>query len=146
MKRRTPLVLLGVAAGVAALGVLTVGRTLRHPGAVAEMRSAVATLRAAADSCVDGLDASQTELLQYNARLDSMRRRVRGMETLPPRGVPADSYDIYLELFGRYNDSAQTWEARVDALKTEREECQALTERHNVAVDSLRRLLRDAQR
>jgi hypothetical protein len=145
MKLRTALLLAAMLA-VALLGILTIGRTLQQPGAIAEMRSAVAELRAAADSCITALDMSQAELLEYNDRLDSLRLRVRGMETLPPRGVPADSYDIYLRLFRLYNDSAKEWEGRVESLQTERELCSALADRHNVAVDSLRRLLMEAQR
>lgn len=145
MKRRTLLLLLG-AALLAALGIITVARTLSHPNAVSQLRASIAELRAAADSCTVALDASQHELLEYNARLDSMRERVRGMESLPPRGVPADSYDIYLRLFGLYNDSARAWEGRVEALRAERDECRIATDRHNEAVDSLRRLLRDAPR
>jgi hypothetical protein len=145
MKFKTAL-LLAAMMTVALLGILTVGRTLQQPGAIAEMRSIVAELRAAADSCTTALDISQSELLEYNERLDSLRLRVRGMETLPPRGVPADSYDIYLRLFGLYNDSAQAWEGRVESLQVERELCREVTDRHNAAVDSLRRLLMNAQR
>jgi hypothetical protein len=145
MKFKTAL-LLAAMMTVALLGILTVGRTLQQPGAIAEMRSIVAELRAAADSCTTALDISQSELLEYNERLDSLRLRVRGMETLPPRGVPADSYDIYLRLFGLYNDSAQAWEGRVESLQAERELCREVTDRHNAAVDSLRRLLMNAQR
>jgi hypothetical protein len=145
MKVKTALLLAAVLT-VALLGILTIGRTLHHPGAIAEMRSMVAELRAAADSCTTALELSQSELLEYNERLDSLRLRVRGMETFLPRGVPADSYDIYLRLFGLYNDSAEAWEGRVESLQMEREQCRAVTDRHNAAVDSLRRLLMDAQR
>lgn len=145
MRRRTLLLLLA-AVVVAAFGVVTVARTLQHSSALSDMRFEVAQLRAAADSCASALDTSQVALLRYNDRLDSLRLRVRGMETLPPRGVPADSYDIYLQLFGMYNDSVEQWQGRVDALHAEREECRLLADRHNGAVDSLRQLLRDAAR
>jgi predicted nucleic acid-binding Zn-ribbon protein len=129
------------AAVIAAFGIVTIGRTLAHPGAIADMRSTVAGLRAVADSCATALDDSQSELLQYSDRLDSMRSRVRELEALHPRGVPADSYTSYLRIFGVYNDSAAAWEDRVEELRSERLVCSEAADRHNAAVDSLRRLL-----
>jgi predicted nucleic acid-binding Zn-ribbon protein len=144
MKRTGVTILIAVVA--AAAGVLTLGRSLRHPGALAEMRSTVAALRSAADSCRLSLDETHADLLQYNERLDSMRSRVRDLESLHPRGVPADSYSIYMGVFRRYNDSAGTWESRVQELQSELDACRGMAEAHNAAVDSLRRLLQQSRR
>jgi predicted nucleic acid-binding Zn-ribbon protein len=131
---------------VAAAGVLTLGRALQHPGALADMRSTVAELRAAADSCRIALDQQHGELLGYNERLTQMRERVRDLEGLHPRGVPADSYRIYMELFDSYNDSAGQWQGRVDELQAELEACRETADAHNAALDSLRALLQQSQR
>jgi hypothetical protein len=140
---KTLFLVLAVAIAVAALGMFTLGRTLRHPGALAEMRGTVATLRAAADSCRAGFDEQQAQLLAYNERLQTMRERVRDLEGLHPRGVPADSYGVYIELFQSYNDSAGQWEARVAAVRAELETCRGKADAHNVALDSLRVLIRE---
>lgn len=145
MKRRHAVVA-GVIVLVAAAGVLTLGRTLAHPGALAEMRSTVALLRSAADSCRLALEQQHGELLDYNERLGTMRDRVRDLEGLHPRGVPADSYRIYMELFASYNDSAGLWDARVVELRAELETCREMADAHNLALDSLRALLQQSQR
>jgi hypothetical protein len=141
MKRSAPAVLVGAAVLLAAIGIVSLARVLRQPGAIAEMRASVQELRAAADSCHALLGTGQEELLAYNAQLDSMRGRVREMEALHPRGVPADSYGIYMDVFRQYNDSVAEWGGRVDLLRAERERCVDVTGRHNAALDSLRRLL-----
>jgi hypothetical protein len=143
--RRTPALLIALAVLAAAAGIVTIARTLQHPGAISEMRATVAGLRAAVDSCRAVLDASQAGLLTYNAQLDSLHGRVREMEGLHPRGVPADSYDVYMSVFRQYNDSVAGWDARVAELRDERERCVGVTDTHNAALDSLRRLL-SAQR
>jgi hypothetical protein len=140
MTQRKLFMITGVIALIAAAGIVSLARTLQHPGAIAEMRHSVAELRAAVDSCQALLEENQADLLAHNEWLDSMRARVREMETLHPRGVPADSYSIYMEVFGEYNDSVAGWEQRVDVLQAERAECVALTQAHNAALDSLRRL------
>lgn len=145
MRRVHMLIIAGVVL-VAAAGVLTLGRTLRHPSAVAEMRAEVADLRSAADACRAELEESHEALLRYNVRLDSMRGRVRELEGLHPRGVPADSYPVYIELFRSYNDSAGMWSGRVDSLQADLEACRTRADAYNAALDSLRALQRRQQR
>jgi enamine deaminase RidA (YjgF/YER057c/UK114 family) len=146
MNRRRFLVAAAVAAVVAVAGLISLARTLRQPGAIAQQREAVQELRAAVDSCHISLADQQEDLLAYNAYLDSVRGRVRGMEGLHPRGVPADSYQVYMQEFRRYNDSAAVWDARVEELKAERAACAATTAAHNMALDSLRQLLMQQRR
>lgn len=129
------------AVAVAAFALLRVGRILRGSNAVTSLRDSVAVLRTAADSCRAELDAGQSRLRAYHDRLDTMRSRVRGFEALDPRGVPADSYRIYLQAFHLYNDSAAGWQARVDSLQTQLDSCRVVTDAHNTAADSLRALI-----
>jgi hypothetical protein len=143
---RVPIIVIGVAILAAAAGIVTVARTLQHPGAIAEVRAELSGLRAAVDSCRTVLDAGQEQLFAYNAHLDSLRGRVREMEALHPRGVPADSYGIYMGVFRQYNDSVAGWDARVDLLQAKRERCVEVTDAHNAVLDSLRRLLAAQQR
>jgi hypothetical protein len=146
MNRRR-IILIGAAIlVVAAVGLVSVARTLRQPTAIAVMREQLQELRAATDSCHASLANRQRALLAYNERLDSMRVRVREMEGLHPRGVPADSYPAYMQVFESYNDSAAAWEGRVAELQAERDECAAVTAAHNEAADSLRDLLLEQRR
>jgi hypothetical protein len=145
MRRRRIGILAAAVLLIAAVGLLSVARTLRRPTAIAEQRAVVQELRAATDSCHTALAATQGELLAYSEWLDSVRGRVRDMEGLHPRGVPADSYRVYIEKFHTYNDSAAVWEERVAELQQERDECAATTTAHNAAIDSLRVLLQQQQ-
>jgi len=128
---------------VATTGLVYLTRTLRGPGAIAQTRDELQQLRIAVDSCQAALAAGQQELHAHNEWLDSLRGRVRGMEALDPRGVPADSYSVYIDIFQSYNDSVANWEARVAELQAERDECAAVTAAHNETQDSLRMLLLD---
>jgi hypothetical protein len=146
MRRRT---LAWLGAGIvllAAAGVLSVTRLMQHPTAIAILRDSLGVLRAAADSCTVQLVEQQAGLLDYSARLDSVRGRVRELESRDPRGVPVDSYQVYMGLFDAYNDSAAGWSDRVDTLHAVRDRCRDVTEAHNAVADSLRRLLADRAR
>jgi hypothetical protein len=140
--KRGPALIIAIAVLAAAAGLVSVARTLQHPGALADMRANMAELRMAVDSCQTVLAAAQSDLLAYTEQIDSLRTRVREMEALHPSGVPADSYDIYLQLFNQHNDSVTGWDARVQELQQERERCIVVTELHNQALDSLRILVR----
>jgi hypothetical protein len=145
--RRRRIAWLGVAVVVlATAGVFSIVRTLHAPAAIAMLRDSLSILRTAADSCRIELDTGQEGLLDYNARLDSLRARVREMESRDPRGVAADSYAIYLGLFEAYNDSVAAWGGRVDELQTRHGDCLVLIEAHNTVADSLRRLLAERAR
>jgi hypothetical protein len=111
----------------------------RDPAAL--LADALGVLRAAAAACRSDLDVGTARLAVYDAQLDSLHGRVRAFEALDPRGVPADSYEVYLDAFHQYNDSAAGWSARADTLRARLASCRAVTERHNLLADSLRRLL-----
>jgi chromosome segregation ATPase len=140
MNRIPALIILG-AVLLAAGGIVSVSRMLQHPGPVEDARAELRQLRAEIDSCQAALDTSQAGLLAYNDQLDSLRGRVREMEALHPRGVPADSYAIYIETFRQYNDSVAGWEQQVETLQETRSDCVSFIAQHNMMLDSLRRLL-----
>jgi hypothetical protein len=124
---------------VAGVALVRVGRALREPAAFTVLRDSVAVLRALADSCRAAVGEGESRLQAYHQRLDTMRARVRELEALHPRGVPADSYTVYMTAFVTYNDSAAGWQQRVDTLQAQLARCRALTATHNTAADSLRR-------
>ena len=137
-RARRMLLAAGVLAG-AALLVLVAGM-IRRQQAVLGVRDELALLRTAVDSCQTALPAEASAFEAYGQRADSLRARVRALEAIDPRGVPADSYRVYLDAFERYNRSVDGWEPRADSLRARWARCRDLTERHNLLADSLRRL------
>jgi len=108
---------------------------------VASLRDSLRASRAAADSCQRALSYEEALFRDYDERVDSLRNRVRHYESLDPEGVPADSYEVYLETFDRYNDAVPAWRERADTLQTRWAECRTLIEDHNELADSVRTLL-----
>ncbi|HEX2168235.1 MAG TPA: hypothetical protein VHG09_13460 [Longimicrobiales bacterium] len=116
-------------------------RSMMNDSPHAELRARISALRARADSCQWAVDGRAAELRAYDSRLDSMRERVRELEALDRRGVPVDSYRVYMETFNRYNDSAAAWPPIEDSVRALNDRCRAIAERHNVLADSLRQLV-----
>ncbi len=100
------------------------------------LRHQVSELRAAADSCRSALDDEEGQLRASDARFDSLKSLIEYYEGLNPRGVPADSYEVYLEIFTIYNEGIPEREAAGDTLEVHWEACRAITERHNQIADS----------
>jgi hypothetical protein len=128
-------------AAVAIPVLYVIGRANRPPALIPPLRDSLQVLRLAADSCRADLDRGTALLHAYDERIDSLRTRVRRFESLDRRGVPADSYEVYLGAFEQYNDSVAGWTARTDTLRVRLDRCRTLTETHNMIADSLRRLL-----
>jgi hypothetical protein len=105
------------------------------------LRDTIAELRTQADSCRIEVNGGAADLRAYDRRLDSMRERVRELEALDRRGVPADSYAIYMTAFTAYNDSAAAWPPLEQAVRDLDARCRAVAEHHNILTDSLRRLV-----
>lgn len=118
-----------------------IGRSNRRSPPIAPLRDSLYVLRVAADSCRADLDEGSALLQSYDARLDSLRARVRAFEDMDARGVPVDSYAVYLGAFEEYNDSAAGWSLHADTLRTRLQRCRRVTQTHNLIADSLRRLL-----
>ena len=106
-----------------------------------DLREEVRDRRLAVDSCRMALSREQADFRAYDDRVDSLRTRVREYEGLHPDGVPADSFEAYMETFGRYNDAIPRWESRAESLRGRWRACRSLTDEHNELVDSLRDLL-----
>lgn len=130
-----------VAAALALMLAWEVLSLRRGPDEIAPLRDELRVLRAAADSCQASMEGEQLSMEVFDARLDSLRSRVRELESRDPRGVPADSYQVYLSAFDRYNDSVATWTARTDTVRARWTRCRSITEAHNTLADSVRRLL-----
>jgi hypothetical protein len=107
----------------------------------APLRDSLAVLRVRADSCRAEVDGRAAQLRAYDRRLDSMRARVRELESLPRRGVPIDSYSVYMAKFNAYNDSAAAWPPLEDTVRALDAHCRTVAEQHNALADSLRQLV-----
>ncbi len=108
------------------------------------LRQEVAQLRMAADSCRSALEKEEAALLTASARLDSLRQSINYYESLDPRGVPADSYEVYLEVFNAFNRGVPVQEALGDTLQAHWQACLEITERHNALADSARAMAEEA--
>ncbi len=104
------------------------------------LRAELAHLRVAADSCRTALDGEEEELVARDKRLDSLRRQIEHFEALDPRGVPVDSYDIYLANFNAYNEGIPERTVEAETLQAHWRECRSMAERHNERADSARSL------
>ena len=120
-------------------------RALRPGDPHEPLRDTIAVLRTQADSCRVDVNGGAARLRAYDRRLDSMRARVRELEALDRRGVPADSYAVYMAAFTAYNDSASAWPPLEQAVRDLEAACRAVAEHHNVLTDSLRRLVLPAE-
>lgn len=131
-------------AGLMLLGVLSLHRMARPPrppDVTAPLRDTVLVLRTAAEACRAELDEGAAGFETFDTRLDSLNERIRELEAMDPRGVPADSYRVYLEAFDQYNDSIPGWSARADTLRARWARCTEVTRSYNALADSLRRLM-----
>jgi uncharacterized protein YukE len=136
-----------VLAGVAALtGVVLVAWLVRDASErralhaeMEQLRTDVALLRVESHACQSEVAWEEADFQAYHGQVDSLRQEVRDLESRDPRGVPAEHYDDYLEVFARYNRSIPDWRERAEALQSMWEACRDVTERHNELADSLRR-------
>jgi hypothetical protein len=106
-----------------------------------DLRETIIALRVQADSCRSQVDAYAASLRAYDVRLDSMRDRVRELEALDRRGVPIDSFRIYMQVFNAYNDSVAAWPPLEDSVRALDARCRLVAGQHNMLADSLRNLV-----
>ena len=107
------------------------------------LRSQLSEARAAADSCRAALDEEEARLRASDARFDTLKSMIDYYEGLDPRGVPADSYDIYMAVFNEYNEAIPAREAAGDTLRAHEQACHTIIESHNVIADSAMVLARE---
>ncbi len=104
------------------------------------LRQEMADLRMAADSCRQALSGEEARLRASDERLDSLKSLIDYYEGLDPRGVPADSYEVYIDIFNTYNEDIPARAAGGDSLQVHWATCRDLTEQHNAIADSARAL------
>jgi hypothetical protein len=107
------------------------------------LRSQLIEARSAADSCRAALDEEAARLNASDARFDTLRSMIDHYESLDPRGVPADSYEIYIGIFNEYNAGIPAREAAGDSLRAHEQACYAIIENHNLLADSAMALARE---
>jgi len=130
-----------LAVGVAGYRVLG-GPSLRAQ--IEEVRGELGELRGEVQLCRRELVLDEAEFRDFDGEVTALRTRVRGLESLHPEGVPADSYPAYLEVLELYNEAVPEWSRRADSLQGAWERCTALIQAHNHLSDSLRTLLEEA--
>jgi len=135
-----------VAAGVVTVAaIVSVALRPRSPRQMFfDLRPDLQLARQDADSCRSALDVEEDSFRAVVQRTDSMRARIGGFERLDRRGVPVDSYRVYLETIDSFNSSVPDWAAAADSLSVHRDSCEALILRHNVLADSARELAQRA--
>lgn len=134
-------VLLGAAGLVLVAGGVSVA--MRPPSRqewLREMRGELRALRDSAEACSAALAEDQAGFKAYEARVDSMRRRIAGLEDIVPDGVPADSYPAYLAAVDSFNAAVPDWRPTADSLAARRQACEARIEAHRMLADSVRAL------
>ena len=104
------------------------------------LRGVLTELRAAADSCQNALEREEEKLQAEDQRLDSLRSLIDYYESLDPRGVPADSYDVYIAIFNAYNAGVPLRTASAESLQAHWRDCRGIAEQHNLTADSARAL------
>jgi hypothetical protein len=96
------------------------------------------------DTCLARLAVNESRFREQARQTEVLQGRIRRLEAMDPRGVPADSYPDYLETVERFNAAIEGWELRGEVLEDRQQECRGLVEARNVLADSLRGLLVEA--
>ena len=131
-----------VAAGLITAGaILSVARRPPTPRQLFfRLRPELQLARQAADGCRVALRAEEDRFRALRLRTESVKSRIGFLEGLDRRGVPADSYRIYLEAIDSFNAAVPGWSAATDSIAAHRSACEDLVRSHNELADSARRL------
>jgi len=108
---------------------------------VEDMRERLRERRFAVNSCLSEMGADELAVEIRLADTESLRSRITALESLDPRGVPADSFPLYSELVDRFNAAVAAWDTLGTEARSSRDECRAFVQAHNSLSDSLRALL-----
>ena len=112
------------------------------PRARAEaVQNQVRLAQAEAERCLDDLETSSLRFDAQQRETRALEERIEVLQSLDDRGVPADSYEVYLEAVDRFNASIERWEMRGEVLESTQSECRSLVEERNLLADSLREIL-----
>lgn len=132
---------------IAAIVVTGADRVIERERTKAEinrLRDDLHRARISSDRCQGSLQTSEASLLDLGVTIDSLRNLVDSFETMNGRGVPAERYPAYLEVFDSYNDSVASWENREQRLRIAETSCRETIRGHNVLTDSLQGVLSEA--
>ena len=138
---RGPRVLFAVAAlGLLAIAAVNVFVPPTDDERLQVMRAQMQAQRWEADSCQAALVRDEEALHVRDARLDSLRVQITAYEALDPRGVPAETYEAYINAFETYNNSIPERVTAADSLRAHWDACSEIARRHNELADSARGL------
>jgi hypothetical protein len=132
---------------LAGLVVTTANRVVERQQTVEEidrLRTELHRARVSSDRCRGSLVTSEASLRDLGLTIDSLRSLVDSFETLDRRGVPADQYPEYLDIFDSYNDSVASWAGRERRLRSAETACRITIQEHNAITDSLQAVLTEA--
>jgi hypothetical protein len=90
------------------------------------------------ERCLEGLGVAEEAFVSQRTETEALRARIRRLEGMDLRGVPADSYTVYLETVDRFNASVERWGDRGDDLEGQWEACRELIEDRNARADTFR--------
>lgn len=138
---RGPRVLFAIAAlGLLAILAVNVFVPPTNEERLQAMRARLQAQRWEADSCQAALVREEEALQVRDARLDSLRVEITAYEALDPRGVPADTYEAYINAFETYNSGIPERVAAADSLRAHWAACSEIARQHNALADSARGL------
>lgn len=140
--------LLGVLGGIVlvvlGLGIRAHFETQARIRYVEGLREEMRAARATVEACMVERARARSIFDQTDRAVDSLRAEVDDAEIPLPeggRGVEEDRYPAYLGSVEAYNLSVREWEAAAAELQDVDDRCRAVTEIHNVLVDSLSNVL-----
>jgi hypothetical protein len=138
--RSKPLIVMFAISLIAFLAIAAVDFLTPEPPEeqLRRLRQGMLALRASADSCQAALAREEAGLRASDARFDSLKNAIDFYESLDPRGVPADSYEAYLETFRAYNEGIPERAAAGDSLQLHWQTCSEIVAQHNAIADSAR--------
>lgn len=101
-------------------------------------REQVRDAQAGVDRCLEGLGMAEEAFVSQRTETEALRAQIRRLEAMDARGVPADSYVVYLETVDRFNASIERWGSRGDEVGGQYDTCRALIEDRNAKSDTFR--------
>lgn len=102
-----------------------------------ELRHSADLLRPRIDACLSTRSAIELRFEEHVRRTRSLGDSIEGLESLDPRGVPVDHYEVYLSLVEQYNRATLDWEGLAGELREFEPRCRELIGAHNALVDSM---------
>ncbi len=105
------------------------------------LRDDLLDLRAEVEACLSIRDRSEIRFQGLASETQGLRSDLDSLESLDPRGVPAEAYDGYMELVGEYNDAVDRWETESEGLSELAVRCDSIVAVHNEQAEILQNFL-----